>query len=225
MSRRVLVTGASSGIGLSICQHLLDFGWQVLGISRTKAPIEHINFTAYPIDLTQVDTLKETLRGLPPVQAFVHAAGIMTAAPLGQLDPAMSQKLWQLHVFSAEIIANHLVEQFPDNGRIVLIGSRTSKGVANRSQYSATKAAMVAMARSWAVELAPQGVTVNVVAPSATDTAMLHQPGRQQSAPELPPIGRYIQPREISHYVAYLLSEQGAAITGQELMICGGSSL
>ncbi|MBX4341460.1 SDR family oxidoreductase, partial [Mycobacterium tuberculosis] len=74
-------------------------------------------------------------------------------------------------------------------GRIVLLGSRTSRGAAGRSQYAATKAALVALARSWAAELAPAGVTVNVVAPGATDTPMLHQPGRESSPPRLPPLG------------------------------------
>lgn len=225
MLGRVLVTGASSGIGLAISEYLLERGWQVLGMCRSKPPIAHPQFRLYRVDLTDVSAIDSTLARLPPVQAFVHAAGMMAAAPLGQLDPTVSERLWRLHILAAERIANYLVRQFNAGGRIVLIGSRTSQGVANRSQYSATKSAMVAMVRSWAAELAPLGITVNVVAPSATETSMLSQPGRQKSAPQLPPIGRYIQPSEIAHYVAYLISDMGAAITGQELMICGGSSL
>ncbi|MFM2481931.1 SDR family oxidoreductase [Celerinatantimonas sp. YJH-8] len=225
MLGRVLVTGASSGIGLAISQYLLKQGWQVLGMCRSKPPIEHPQFSLYQLDLSDSAAIAATLAELPPMQAFVHAAGMMAAAPLGQLDLALGERLWKLHISAAEQIANHLVGQFSAGSRIVLIGSRTSCGVANRSQYSATKAAMVAMARSWAAELAPKGITVNVVAPSATETEMLKQPGREKSAPKLPPIGRYIQPIEIAHYVAYLLSDMGAAITGQELMICGGASL
>lgn len=225
MLGRVLVTGASSGIGRAISEYLLEQGWQVVGLCRSRPPIEHPQFSSFQVDLSDPAAIDATLAELPPIQAFVHAAGMMAAAPLGQLDPTLSEKLWRLHIFAAEKIANYLVGQFDAKGRIVLIGSRTSRGVANRSQYSATKAAMVAMARSWAAELAPKGITVNVVAPSATETEMLKQPGREKSAPKLPPIGRYIQPTEIAHYVAYLLSDMGAAITGQELMICGGSSL
>jgi NAD(P)-dependent dehydrogenase (short-subunit alcohol dehydrogenase family) len=81
------------------------------------------------------------------------------------------------------------------------------------------------LARSWAIELAPSGVTVNVVSPAATRTAMLEDPARRSVAPQLPPIGRLIEPEEIASLVAYLLSPAAAAITGQEINVCGGSSL
>ncbi|WP_334538530.1 SDR family oxidoreductase [Bradyrhizobium sp. AZCC 2230] len=74
-------------------------------------------------------------------------------------------------------------------------------------------------------ELAPRGITVNVVAPAATETPMLKDPTRANVAPKLPPIGRFIQPEEVAAAVAFLLSGEAAAITGQQLVICGGSSL
>jgi NAD(P)-dependent dehydrogenase (short-subunit alcohol dehydrogenase family) len=110
-------------------------------------------------------------------------------------------------------------------GRVVLVGSRVSRGIAGRGQYAATKAALVSLARSWAAEVVAQGVTVNVVSPAATQTAMHDDPARATTAPRLPPIGRMIQPAEIASLVAYLLSPAAAAITGQEIQICGGSSL
>ncbi len=75
------------------------------------------------------------------------------------------------------------------------------------------------------MELAPRGVTVNVVAPAATETPMLENPSRADVAPRLPPLGRYIRPEEVAGAVAFLLSAEAAAITGQQLVICGGSSL
>jgi NAD(P)-dependent dehydrogenase (short-subunit alcohol dehydrogenase family) len=107
----------------------------------------------------------------------------------------------------------------------VLLGSRTSGGAAGRSQYVATKSAMIGMVRSWAAELAPRGITANIVAPGATETPMLQQPGRASSPPRLPPIGRYIQPQEVAGLVDFLLSPAAAAITGQQLVMCGGASL
>ncbi|QHM69823.1 SDR family NAD(P)-dependent oxidoreductase [Mixta intestinalis] len=225
MKRHALVTGASSGIGRAIVERLLREGWQVTGLSRTASGEAHPALRNIAIDLYDEAALAALLPTLPAPDAFIHAAGIMQAAELGALDSNISKRLWHLHVRVAEFIANGLIDRLPGNGRIVLIGSRTSRGAAGRSQYVATKAAITGMARSWAAELAPRGVTVNVVAPGATETPMLKQPGRASSPPQRPPIGRYIQPDEVAALVSFLLSHAAAAITGQEIVICGGASL
>ncbi len=107
----------------------------------------------------------------------------------------------------------------------MLIGSRVAQGKAGRSQYAATKAALIALARSWAAESIAAGVTVNVVSPAATETAMLDDPARKSETPVLPPLGRLIRPEEIAALVSFLLSVQAGAITGQDIQVCGGSSL
>jgi len=150
---------------------------------------------------------------------------MLKVAPLGSLDHADGAAMWRLHVDVAARLADALAPRLPQGGRIVFIGSRTASGAAGRGQYAATKAALVALARSWASELAPRGITVNVVAPAATETPMLKDPTRANVAPKLPPIGRFIQPEEVAAAVAFLLSDEAAAITGQQLVICGGSSL
>ena len=70
-----------------------------------------------------------------------------------------------------------------------------------------------------------RGVTVNVVAPAATQTAMLEDPKRATAPPQLPPMGRLVQPGEVASMVAYLLSPEAAAITGQEIHVCAGATL
>jgi NAD(P)-dependent dehydrogenase (short-subunit alcohol dehydrogenase family) len=110
-------------------------------------------------------------------------------------------------------------------GRVVLLGSRVSAGIAGRSHYAATKSALNSLSRSWAAEVVREGVTVNVVSPAATNTGMLTRPGRSAAPPVLPPIGRLIEPQEISSLVRYLIGPNAAAITGQNIQICGGSSL
>jgi 3-oxoacyl-[acyl-carrier protein] reductase len=135
--------------------------------------------------------------------------------------------MWKLHVEALTRIADIVLPQMTaaGTGRAVFIGSRVARGMAGRSQYAATKAAIVSLARSWASEVVTRGVTVNVVSPAATQTAMLDDPARQAASPRVPPIGRLIQPQEIAALVAYLLSPAAAAITGQEIQICGGASL
>ncbi len=149
----------------------------------------------------------------------------MEGGRLGQLADDGADGMWRLHVRAAEALAEALAPRMEAGGRIVLIGSRTAAGAPGRSRYAATKAALVAMARSWAAELAGRGITVNVVAPAATETPMLTDPQRAGVAPVLPPIGRYIRPEEVAAAVAFLLSREADAITGQTLTICGGASL
>jgi len=223
--RRALVTGISSGIGEAIARALLADGWTVDGISRSRPQDLPGDFHHYPVDLSDAAHTAAMLAGMAVPDAVIHAAGLMHAGPLGQLDAAAGARLWRLHVGAAEQLADSLAPRMARGGRIVLVGSRTSRGMPGRSQYVATKAAIVGLARSWAAELAPSGITVNVVAPGATETPMLLQPSRTTSPPRLPPIGRFIQPQEVAGLVQYLLTPAAAAITGQELVICGGASL
>ena len=150
----------------------------------------------------------------------------MRGGKLGELDLTAGETLWRLHVDVAVALADRLAPRLTAGGRIVLIGSRAARGVIAKSQYGAAKAALVGLARTWAKELAPRGITVNVVAPAATETAMLTDPARAAVPPaEVPSIVRRIYPEEVAALVAFLLSEEAAAITGQEIAICGGASL
>jgi NAD(P)-dependent dehydrogenase (short-subunit alcohol dehydrogenase family) len=219
-----VVTGVSSGIGAAIAARLLRDGWSVTGLSRTNPGQHAPGFSHRAVDLLDPSQLPAALEGLRPT-ALVHAAGLMRAGSLGALDAEAGRTLWRLHVEAASLLADRLVPNMPDGGRIVLIGSRTASGAAGRSQYAASKAALVAMARSWALELAPRGITANVVAPAATETPMLRDPARSDTPPRLPPIGRFVRPEEVAATTAFLLGPEAGAITGQQIVICGGSSL
>jgi len=224
---RAVVTGTSSGIGRAIAQALLAQGWRVEGLDLAPAALDAPAYTHRRVDLCDGAAVDAAAHSLRAVQAFVHAAGVLRTARAGALDAAHGQAMWKLHVDAAARMANALLPAMVQakTGRVVLVGSRVARGSPGRSQYAATKAALVAMARSWAMEVAPGGVTVNVVSPAATRTPMLEDPARSSVAPQLPPIGRLIEPQEVASLVAYLLSPVAAAITGQEINVCGGASL
>lgn len=148
----------------------------------------------------------------------------MAAATLGNLDPQRSESLWRLHVDAAQTLVNHFAPTMGPGGRIVLLGSRTSRGAAGRSQYAATKAALVALARSWAAELAPAGVTVNVVAPGNRIRRCFISQAEKVPRRGFRRLGDSLLRRKWS-LVSWLLSEGASAMTGQELVMCGGASL
>lgn len=228
--KAAIVTGSSSGIGRAIAERLLADGWQVHGLDVAPAGISADAFTAHSIDLTQADATRALITRLvtgDSPDAFVHCAGVTRLSPLGSLKDEDGQLLWQLHVDACTRLANAVIPamQAAGMGRVVLIGSRSSTGMAGRSQYAACKAALVALARSWAAEVVANGVTVNVVSPAATLTPMLQDPARATTSPRMPPVGRFIEPREVAGLVAYLLSKDAAVITGQDIAICGGATL
>jgi NAD(P)-dependent dehydrogenase (short-subunit alcohol dehydrogenase family) len=222
--QHAVVTGCSSGIGLAITRRLLADGWAVTGLSRTETSLDG-KFEWLRADLSEPESLASAVAGLRPADALVHAAGFQRTAPLGELDASALAGMFTVHVAAASVLANALVPSMPDGGRIVLLGSRTSTGSPGKSQYAATKAALMGLGRTWAQELAPRGITVNVLSPGPTDTPMLNDPGRAATPVRMPALGALVDPADVAALAAFLLGPHGKSITGQNYVICGGASL
>ncbi|MCE3244301.1 MAG: 3-oxoacyl-ACP reductase [Arthrobacter sp.] len=222
--RHAVVTGCSSGIGQAIATRLLLEGWNVTGLSRREADLGP-GFDWLHADLSDPGSLAGVVADVRPAHALVHAAGFQRTAVLGELDGDALAGMFAVHVAAAEALANAVVPRMPDGGRVLLIGSRTSTGFPGKSQYAATKAALLGMGRSWAQELAPRAITVNVLSPGPTDTPMLADPGRSATPPVMPPLGALVDPEDVAALAGFLLGPHGKSITGQNYVVCGGASL
>jgi 3-oxoacyl-[acyl-carrier protein] reductase len=129
-------------------------GWRVIGLDKHSLDHASAGFSEIKVELTDRSELSKVLAEIDKVGALVHAAGFMRMAPLGALVVEDGTAMWRPHVE-----ANALLPKMPPGGRMVLIGSRTATGAPGRSQYAASKAGLLAMARSSAAELAPKGIT------------------------------------------------------------------
>ena len=224
-ARHAVVTGASSGIGRAVVKRLLDDGWHVTGLCRHCVQDDSERFTWLPTDLADQAGTARSVARVPAVDAIVHSAGLQRTARLGRLSAEDGAAMWRVHVDAAAFLVDAVLSRIRRGGRIVLIGSRTAAGAAGKSQYAASKAALVGLSRSWAIELAPEGITVNVVAPGPTCTPMLDDPARSSTPPRTPALGRFVQPEEVAGLTAFLLGPDGGSVTGQQIVMCGGASL
>jgi 3-oxoacyl-[acyl-carrier protein] reductase len=230
-----LVTGGSAGIGESICRHLLDAGYLVLNLSRRKSVTSHERLVDIHVDLSDVDQTRAVVGELArryAVTNVVHNAGVIRPALIEDVEPADVEYLTRLHVYAGILLMQGTLEAMKAAafGRFVVITSRAMLGLATRTGYAATKSAQLGMVRTWALELGRYGITVNAVAPGPVVTDMFTGvvPEDSDQAARLAesiPVKRLGQPADVARAVMFLLSPDNGFITGQNLFVCGGSSL
>ncbi len=237
----IVVTGGSTGIGLSICQTLLEQGYQVVNLSRRAASVKNKEFENaelhnYAVDLSDkaaVSKCAETIGADFNVVAFVHNAGLIRANLLEDVQLEDLEYLTQVHIGSAIRLTQAFLPTIKaaKHGRIVLITSRAALGLQTRTSYSATKSGMMGMARTWALELAEYGVTVNTVAPGPIEATEMFDAvvedgsDKKKALAASIPIKRIGLPGDVANAVSFFIKPDSGFITGQTLMVCGGSSL
>jgi NAD(P)-dependent dehydrogenase (short-subunit alcohol dehydrogenase family) len=232
----VLLTGGSAGIGAAILRRLLGTGYEVISLDRDPPSELHPRLHSVTVDLSDAAATRDVAADCArryPATAVIHNAGAVLERPLDEIQPGDIDALAALHLAApiALVQANVPAMKAARFGRIVLVSSRAVLGLANRTVYSATKAALLGMSRTWALELGPHGVTSNVVAPGPiADTAVFHDLIPRDS-PKLPrivesiPVKRLGKPDDVAHAVMFFLDPAASFITGQTLFVCGGTSV
>lgn len=230
--KRVLVTGASKGIGRAVLDYLHEEGYWVTGLARTRPEGLHPEQEFHTVDLNDLVTVSELVKKLSAEAPFYGLVNNAAMAPTTSLDDTSLQDMddsIRLNL-NAPLICTQAVlpgMRSLGAGRIVNLSSRAALGKVNRTAYSAAKAGLVGMSRTWALELARDGITVNVIAPGPIATELF----RRASPPDDPktkalvaavPLNKIGEPADIAHAVSFLLHERCGFMTGQTLHIDGG---
>jgi 3-oxoacyl-[acyl-carrier protein] reductase len=230
-----VVTGGSAGIGKSICEALLADGYEVISLARRKSGIAHPKMHDVEVDLMDRAATAEAAKDLAKrfdVTTIVHNAGVIRPALLPEVQLTDMDALVNLHWAAALLLVQACLPTMRERkfGRIVLMSSRAALGAQTRTSYSATKSGMLGLARTWALELAPHGITVNVVAPGPVHTEMFYDvipagSEREQKLAASIPVGRIGEAADVARAVSFFIHPDAGFVTGQSLYVCGGASL
>lgn len=230
-----LITGGSKGIGADLGQCLIEKGYEVISLARGAAEWDADGLTSYEVDLLDpaaVRHVSQEIVAAHEVTHLVHNAGLIWPNLIEDAKPEDIAGLAQLHLGSALTLLQGVLPLMKKRefGRVMFNASRAALGAPTRTAYSATKAGMIGMARTWALELAPHGITVNVVAPGPilTDNFWGIIPKGSDREAELAtriPVGRLGTSRDVTNAFLFFCDPENSFVTGQTLYVCGGASV
>jgi NAD(P)-dependent dehydrogenase (short-subunit alcohol dehydrogenase family) len=230
------VTGGSSGIGRAVVDRLVASGCEV-GVIDLADP-GRIDVTYQPCDLAEPASVAAALAGLGktagPPEGLVLCAGVAASQPVEGHDEATWRRVIEVNLTSALLLISHVLGPMRarGRGRIVTVASGTAVRVGRGSAaYAASKAGLIALTKTVALEAAADGVTANVVAPGVTDTPMTRAAFGSREAiahaavegPLANPQGAPLDPSDVAGAIAFLLGDDASRITGQVLHVNGGS--
>jgi 3-oxoacyl-[acyl-carrier protein] reductase len=230
-----LVTGGAGGIGRAINARLAESGWQVLAGDLASA-LEASDPTgegivAVELDVTDrasVERCVTVAAGMGPLRGVVNCAGIVRFTPMSGFDDADASLIWEVNVAGSARVSSAAAAHMTGGGAIVNFSSIT--GYVGRlrgaSLYGASKAGLIAFTRYLAVELAPQGIRVNGLAPGYIDVPMSPSmqaiSGGEGALIKQVPLSRLGRTEEMAEIVEFLLSDRSAYINGETILADGG---
>lgn len=233
--RATVITGASAGIGKALCERLLQQGQQVVNIDHALPQWCHPKLLSIQADLT--DAAQTQAAAAQANQAFTVVALVNNAGATrpGTVESASLDDLQfavDLHLRASMQLVQAFLPSLKacGHGRIVNMASRAALGKVNRLVYATTKAGLIGMTRTLAMELGAAGITVNAIAPGPIATELF----LNSNPPDAPAtqkildsvvVGRMGTPADVAQAAAFFLAPESSFITGQTLYVCGGATL
>lgn len=230
-----LVTGGSAGIGRAICEGLLAEGRTVVNLDYRLPDWTHPGLVSLQADLTDEASTRQRAQEIAErfaITALVNNAGATRPGTIDTATVADLDYVVALHLRAAMLLiqANLPALRASGNGRIVNVASRAALGKTERIVYSATKAGMVGMTRTLAMELGGDGITVNAIAPGPIATELFRNSNpegapRTQRIIDSIVVKRLGTPEDVARAALFFLAPANGFVTGQVLYVCGGTTL
>jgi NAD(P)-dependent dehydrogenase (short-subunit alcohol dehydrogenase family) len=234
--RKIVLTGASGGLGLVIAENLLNEGYFVhlIGNNNTsKLQALHSKFLSaskvYSVDFSKTSDFTELVNEIGQIDGLVHALGVSSAGMSWKITTEEWNRVIHLNLTVPFQLTQAFTSQLRANkfGRIIFFSSIVAqKGFIGTSAYAASKSALIGLTRTLAVELINSGITVNCIAPGYMDKGMIEEVTDEylKEILGLIPSKKLGDSTNIAHTVSYLLNEKANYITGQVINVNGGIS-
>lgn len=239
-----LITGGTSGIGMATAELLHERGYRVMvtgqnpdtiASARRQLPPDVVVFPADARSVPDADRVADEVRTrFGSLSALFLNAGVTRPAPVEQVDEATFDDVFAVNTKGQFFTLQRVLSLLADRASVIFtVGIGATRGIAGGSVTAASRGALLSMVPSLAVELAPRRIRVNAVSPGAIDTPIWSKSGMPpdalaavtESAAARIPFGRFGTAREVAEVVAFLASEAAGYVTGQNIVVGGGSGI